>query len=175
MAVKSCCCCLSGIGIVVLLQRLPDQVDLMLLVSKAISDLISSIQLLLEAAMLGLGGVVLVAASCGAGRSSDACSGLWRSIPIGASALLAPPNLRGDADVVPVIAEGPTAHSRVTLTVTCCDRDHRNGVQIQGRSVFASAATEPAGLNCDLHGRKRRVSRSDHAQCPSASRMSSRQ
>ena len=51
----------GGIGIVVLLKRLPDQVDLMLLVSQAISDLISSIQLLLEA-VVGLGGVVLIAA-----------------------------------------------------------------------------------------------------------------
>ena len=51
----------GGIGIVVLLQRLPEQVDLMVLVSQAISDLISGIQLLLSA-MLGLGGVVLIAA-----------------------------------------------------------------------------------------------------------------
>ena len=51
----------GGIGIVVLLQRWPEQVDLMLLVSEAISDLISGIQLLLSA-MLGLGGVVLIAA-----------------------------------------------------------------------------------------------------------------
>ena len=43
----------GGIGIVVLLQRWPEQVDLMLLVSEAISDLISGIQLLLSA-MLGL-------------------------------------------------------------------------------------------------------------------------
>ena len=51
----------GGIGIVVLLQRLPEQVDLMMLVSQAISDLISAIELLLNA-MVGLGGVVLVAA-----------------------------------------------------------------------------------------------------------------
>ena len=51
----------GGIGIVVLLQRWPEQMDLMLLVSEAISDLISGIQLLLSA-MLGLGGVVLIAA-----------------------------------------------------------------------------------------------------------------
>mgnify|MGYP006242584685 FL=1 len=51
----------GGIGIVVLLQRWPEQVDLMLLVSEAISDLIRGIQLLLSA-MLGLGGVVLIAA-----------------------------------------------------------------------------------------------------------------
>ena len=50
----------SGIGIVVLLQRLPEQVDLMVLVSQAISDLIGGIQQLLSA-MLGLGGVVLIA------------------------------------------------------------------------------------------------------------------
>ena len=51
----------GGIGIVVLLQRLPEQVDLIMLVSQAISDLISGTQLLLNA-MVGLGGVVLVAA-----------------------------------------------------------------------------------------------------------------
>ena len=50
----------GGIGIVVLLQQLPNQMDLMLLVSQAISDLISSIQMLLEA-VIGLGGVVLIA------------------------------------------------------------------------------------------------------------------
>ena len=51
----------GGVGVVVLLQRLPDQVDLMVLVSQAIADLISSIQLLLSA-MVGLGVVMLIAA-----------------------------------------------------------------------------------------------------------------
>ena len=41
----------GGIGIVVLLQRLPEQVDLMVLVSQAISDLISGIQLLMLAGL----------------------------------------------------------------------------------------------------------------------------
>ena len=51
----------GGVGVVVLLQRLPDQVDLMVLVSQAIADLISGIQLLLSA-MVGLGVVMLIAA-----------------------------------------------------------------------------------------------------------------
>ena len=50
----------GGIGIVVLLQRLPEQVDLMVLVSQAIADFISGIQLLLNA-MVGLGVVLLIA------------------------------------------------------------------------------------------------------------------
>ena len=51
----------GGVGVVVLLQRLPDQVDLVVLVSKAINELISGIQLLLSA-MVGLGVVMLIAA-----------------------------------------------------------------------------------------------------------------
>ena len=51
----------GGIAIVVLLQRLPEQVDLLVLVSQAVADLISGVQLLLSA-MFGLGGIVLVAA-----------------------------------------------------------------------------------------------------------------
>ena len=51
----------GGISVVVLLQRLPEQVDLMVLVSEAIDDLISGIQFLLSA-MVGLGKVVLIAA-----------------------------------------------------------------------------------------------------------------
>ena len=51
----------GGVGVVVLLQSLPDQVDLMVLVSQAIDDLISGIQSLLSA-MVGLGVVMLIAA-----------------------------------------------------------------------------------------------------------------
>ena len=50
----------GGIAIVVLLQRLPAQVDLTVLVSQAVSDLISGIQLFLNA-MVGLGVVMLIA------------------------------------------------------------------------------------------------------------------
>ena len=50
----------GGIGIVVLLQRLPEKVDLMVLVSQAIAEFISGIQLLLNA-MVGLGVVMLIA------------------------------------------------------------------------------------------------------------------
>ena len=51
----------GGIGVVVLLQRLPEQVDVVLLVSEAIADLIRGIQQLLEA-LLGLAAVVLIGA-----------------------------------------------------------------------------------------------------------------
>lgn len=51
----------AGIGIAVVLHQLPQQVDVVLLVSEAIADLIRGIQQLLEA-MLGLAAVVLIAA-----------------------------------------------------------------------------------------------------------------
>ena len=51
----------AGLGIAVLLQQLPQQVDVVLLVSEAIADLIRGIQQLLEA-MLGLAAVVVIAA-----------------------------------------------------------------------------------------------------------------
>ena len=50
----------AGAGVVVVLQSLPDKVDLMVLVSQAIADLISGIQLFLNA-MVGLGVVMLIA------------------------------------------------------------------------------------------------------------------
>ena len=48
-------------GLVVLLQQLPQQVDIMLLVSEAIDDLIGGVQQLLEA-LLGLAAIVLISA-----------------------------------------------------------------------------------------------------------------
>ena len=48
-------------GIAVLLHQLPQQVDIMLLLSKAIDDLIGGVQQLLEA-MLGLAAIVLITA-----------------------------------------------------------------------------------------------------------------
>ena len=48
-------------GLAVLLHQLPQQVDIMLLLSEAISDLIRGVQQLLEA-MLGLAAIVLIAA-----------------------------------------------------------------------------------------------------------------
>ena len=48
-------------GLVVLLQQLPQQVDIMLLLSEAIADLIRGVQQLLEA-MLGLAAIVLITA-----------------------------------------------------------------------------------------------------------------
>ena len=50
----------ASVGIVIVLQRLPDQVDVVLLVSEAVADLIRGVQQLLEA-LLGLGAVVLIA------------------------------------------------------------------------------------------------------------------
>ena len=66
----------GGISVVVLLQRLPEQVDLMVLVSEAIDDLISGIQFLLGA-MVGLGKVVLIAALVILGGVLM-LGGLWR-------------------------------------------------------------------------------------------------
>ena len=51
----------AAAGIAVLLNQLPQQVDIMLLLSKAIDDLIGGVQQLLEA-MLGLAAIVLIAA-----------------------------------------------------------------------------------------------------------------
>ena len=48
-------------GLAVLLHQLPQQVDIMLLLSEAIADLIRGVQQLLEA-MLGLAAIVLISA-----------------------------------------------------------------------------------------------------------------
>ena len=68
----------GGVGVVVLLQRLPEQVDLVVLVSKAINELISGIQLLLNA-MVGLGVVMLIAALVILGGVLM-LGGLWRLV-----------------------------------------------------------------------------------------------
>ena len=68
----------GGVGVVVLLQRLPDQVDLVVLVSKAINELISGIQFLLSA-MVGLGVVMLIAALVILGGVLM-LGGLWRLV-----------------------------------------------------------------------------------------------
>ena len=51
----------AAAGIAVLLNQLPQQVDIMLLLSKAIDDLLGGFQQMLEA-MLGLAAIVLIAA-----------------------------------------------------------------------------------------------------------------
>ena len=51
----------AAAGLAVLLHQLPQQVDIMLLISEAIADLIRGVQQLLEA-MLGLAAIVLIAA-----------------------------------------------------------------------------------------------------------------
>ena len=51
----------AAAGIAVLLNQLPQQVDIMLLLSKAINNLIGGVQQLLEA-MLGLAAIVLITA-----------------------------------------------------------------------------------------------------------------
>ena len=66
----------AGIGIAVVLHQLPQQVDVVLLVSKAIDNLIRGIQQLLEA-MLGLAAVVLIAAFVVL-ASVLILGGLWR-------------------------------------------------------------------------------------------------
>ena len=66
----------AGIGIAVVLHQLPQQVDVVLLVSEAIADLIRGIQQLLEA-MLGLAAVVLIAAFVVL-ASVLILGGLWR-------------------------------------------------------------------------------------------------
>ena len=68
----------GGVCVVALLQRLPAQVDLMVLVSQAIADLISGIQLLLSA-MVGLGVVMLIAALVILGGVLM-LGGLWRLV-----------------------------------------------------------------------------------------------
>lgn len=51
----------GGSGIIIGIQQLPEQVDVVLLVSEAVADLIRGVQQLLEA-FLGLAAVVLIAA-----------------------------------------------------------------------------------------------------------------
>ena len=82
----------GGVGVVVLLQRLPDQVDLMVLVSQAIADLISGIQLLLSA-MVGLGVVMLIAALVILGGVLM-LGGIWRLVRL-LRLLLFPNSLQG--------------------------------------------------------------------------------
>ena len=82
----------GGVGVVVLQQSLPDQVDLMVLVSQAIDDLISGIQSLLSA-MVGLGVVMLIAALVILGGVLM-LSGIWRLVRLLRS-LLFPNSLQG--------------------------------------------------------------------------------
>ena len=82
----------GGVGVVVLLQSLPDQVDLMVLVSRAIADLISGIQLLLSA-MVGLGVVMLIAALVILGGVLM-LGGIWRLVRL-LRLLLFPNSLQG--------------------------------------------------------------------------------
>ena len=82
----------GGVGVVVLLQRLPEQVDLVVLVSKAINELISGIQLLLSA-MVGLGVVMLIAALVILGGVLM-LGGLWRLVRL-LRLLLFPNSLQG--------------------------------------------------------------------------------
>ena len=68
----------AGLGIAVLLQQLPQQVDVVLLVSEAIADLIRGIQQLLEA-MLGLAAIVVIT-SLVILASILSFGGIWRLI-----------------------------------------------------------------------------------------------
>ena len=82
----------GGVGIVLLLQSLPAQIDLMVLISQAVADLISGIQLLLSA-MVGLGMVLLIAALVILGGVLM-LGGLWRSVRL-LRLLLFPGSLQG--------------------------------------------------------------------------------
>ena len=76
-------------GLAVLLHQLPQQVDIMLMLSEAIADLIRGVQQLLEA-MLGLAAIVLIAAiALLAGVLL--LGGLWRLIRI-IRLVVSPPN-----------------------------------------------------------------------------------
>lgn len=68
----------AGLGIAVLLQQLPQQVDVLLLVSEAIDNLIGGIQQLLEAT-LGLAAIVMIA-SLVVLASVLSFGGVWRLI-----------------------------------------------------------------------------------------------
>ena len=68
----------AGMGIAVLLQQLPQQVDVVLLVSEAIANLIRGIQQLLEA-VLGLAALVVIA-SLVILASVLSFGGIWRLI-----------------------------------------------------------------------------------------------
>ena len=68
----------AGLGIAVLLQQLPQQVDVLLLVSEAIDNLIGGIQQLLEAT-LGLAAIVVIA-SLVVLASVLSFGGVWRLI-----------------------------------------------------------------------------------------------
>ena len=68
----------AGLGIAVLLQQLPQQVDVVLLVSEAIADLIRGIQQLLEAT-LGLAAIAVIA-SLVILASVLSFGGVWRLI-----------------------------------------------------------------------------------------------
>ena len=68
----------AGLGIAVLLQQLPQQVDVLLLVSEAIDNLIGGIQQLLEA-MIGLAAIMVIA-SLVVLASVLSFGGVWRLI-----------------------------------------------------------------------------------------------
>ena len=79
----------AAAGIAVVLHQLPQQVDIMLMLSEAIADLIRGVQQLLEA-MLGLAAIVLIAAiALLAGVLL--LGGLWRLIRI-IRLVVSPPN-----------------------------------------------------------------------------------
>ena len=107
----------SGIGIVVLLQRLPEQVDLMVLISQAISDLISGIQQLLSA-MLGLGGIVLIAALVIL-SAVLMLAGLWRLLRL-LRMFCFHPDIKAAVDAEPGSAASPKAppgHMAISVPV----------------------------------------------------------
>ena len=91
-------------GIAALLHQLPQQVDIMLLLSKAIDDLIGGVQQLLEA-MLGLAAIVLIAAIAVL-AGILLLGALWRLIRI--IRLVITPPRRAPANAAPGSADGST-------------------------------------------------------------------
>ena len=82
----------GGVGIVLLLQSLPAHIDLMGVVSQAVAELISGIQLILSA-LVGLGMLLLIAALIVLGGMLI-LGGLWRSVRL-LQLLLFPGSLQG--------------------------------------------------------------------------------
>ena len=79
----------AAAGIAVLLHQLPQQVDVMVLLSEAIADLIRGVQQLLEA-LLGLAAILLIAAMAVL-AGVLLLGALWRSIRV-VRLVMAPPN-----------------------------------------------------------------------------------
>ena len=107
----------AAAGIAVLLHQLPQQVDIMLLLSEAIADLIRGVQQLLEA-MLGLAAIVLIAAMALL-TGVLLLGALWRLIRIIRLVISPPPSGSAltrsqGALMIPQLLQG---HGSITITI----------------------------------------------------------